>query len=98
MELIEYRGFSNIFIGLSKEGEQYYVIYGRTGPAEISFIEEDEAAIDERNDKIFSFCKEKRMDLNVPFIQNNRGIITTVASIPHKSAYYTIINILESLL
>lgn len=98
MELIEYRGFDNIFIGLSKEGEQYYVIYGRTGPAEINCIEEDADVMGGRGDKVLRFCRERRIDLNVPFIQNNRGAITNISSIPHKSVYYTIINILESLL
>lgn len=98
MKLIEYRGFDNIFIGLSKEGEQYFVIYGRTGPAEINCTEEDIDVMGERGDKVLRFCREQRIDLNVPFIQNNRGAITNIASIPHKSVYYTIINILESLL
>ena len=40
-DLIEYRGFKNIFIGLCKGKDDYCIIYGKTSTLSLS-IEENE--------------------------------------------------------
>lgn len=98
MELIEYRGIKNIFIGLAKYNkEQYCIIYGKTGTPTIDLSEDNEEIIGGYNEKLINFCKEKSLDINIPFIPNH-GALSNIQIISNKNEYYTILSVLEALL
>lgn len=73
MELIEYRGFKNIFIGLAKYNkDQYCVIYGKTKDPIINLSEDNiEVTGGYGNKTLIDFCKEKYLDMNISFIPNH---------------------------
>ena len=99
MELIEYRGFKNIFIGLAKYNkDQYCIIYGKTGTPNINFTEENVDITGLYKNKILTFCKERNLDVNIPFILNNHNNLYNIQLISNKNEYYTILSILENLL
>lgn len=98
MELIEYRGFKNIFIGLAKyDKEQYCIIYGKTEDPIISISEDNQNVIGGYNEKLINFCKEKFLDINISFIPNH-GTLSNIQVISNKNEYYTILSVLETLL
>lgn len=99
MELIEYRGFKNIFIGLAKYNkDQYCIIYGKTENPIINLSEENiEITGGYHNKKLIDFCKEKHLDINILFIPNH-GTLSNIQLISNKNEYYTILSILENLL
>lgn len=99
MELIEYRGFKNIFIGLAKNDEdQYCLIYGKTGTPNINFTEASVDITGPYENKILTFCKERNLDVNIPFIPNDHNNLYNVQLISNKNEYYIILSILETLL
>lgn len=98
MELIEYRGFKNIFIGLAKYNkDQYCIIYGKTEDPIISLSEDNIEITGGYNEKLINFCKEKYLDMNISFIPNH-GTLSNMQLISNKNEYYTILSILENLL
>lgn len=98
MELIEYRGFKNIFIGLAKyDKDQYCIIYGKTKDPIISLSEDNIEVTGRYNEKLINFCKEKYLDMNISFIPNH-GTLSNIQLISNKIEYYTILSILENLL
>lgn len=98
MELIEYRGFKNIFIGLAKYNkDQYCIIYGKTEDPIISLSEDNIEVTGRYNEKLINFCKEKYLDMNISFIPNH-GTLSNIQLISNKIEYYTILSILENLL
>ena len=98
MELIEYRGFKNIFIGLAKyDKDQYCIIYGKTEDPIISLSEDNIEVTGRYNEKLINFCKEKYLDMNISFIPNH-GTLSNIQLISNKNEYYTILSILENLL
>ena len=98
MELIEYRGFKNIFIGLAKNDKnQYCIIYGKTKDPIISLSEGNIEVTGGYNQKLINFCIEKSLDMNISFISNH-GTLYNIQTISDKNEYYTILSILENLL
>ena len=98
MELIEYRGFKNLFIGLAKYNkDQYCIIYGKTEDPIISLSEDNIEVTGRYNEKLINFCKEKSLDINIPFIPNH-GALSNIQIISNKNEYYTILSVLETLL
>ena len=99
MELIEYRGFKNIFIGLAKyDKDQYCIIYGKTKDPIISLSEGNiEVTGGWHNEKLINFRTEKSLDINISFISNH-GTLYNIQTISDKNEYYTILSILENLL
>ena len=98
MELIEYRGFKNIFIGLAKYNKnQYCIIYGKTEDPIISLSKDSIEVTGGYNEKLINFCKEKYLDMNISFIPNH-GTLSNIQLISNKIEYYTILSILENLL
>ena len=98
MELIEYRGFKNIFIGLAKYNkDQYCIIYGKTEDPVISLSEDNIEVTNGYNEKLINFCKEKYLDMNISFIPNH-GTLSNIQIISNKNEYYTILSVLETLL
>ena len=98
MELIEYRGFNNKFIGLAKENEQYFIIYGKIGPVKLSMTDDEIFAYGLKGIKIGSFTTDQKYELSIPFVPglNNNSIIF----IQHadKRIYKTCCEILENIL
>lgn len=99
-DLIEYRGFKNIFIGLYKEKDKdkkgYYIIYGKTGLPSLS-IEENTQNVYFNFSKIDSFVSSKNVILQVPFIDNKNSYFSVIY-IEDRSIYDTLIKVLEALL
>ena len=99
-DLIEYRGFKNIFIGLYEEKDKdkkgYYVIYGKTDSPSLS-LEENTENVYFNFSKIDSFVSSKNVILQVPFIDNNNSYFS-VMYIKDRSVYDTLVKVLEVLL
>lgn len=98
MELIEYRGFNNIFIGLAKENEQYFMIYGRTGLVTLSLANDEIFAYGLRGNKIGSFTTDQKYELNIPFVSNLNNNSVIVIQHADKRLYKTCCEILENIL
>lgn len=100
-ELIEYRGFKNIFIGLYKGKEQYYIIYGATGKPSICLQEDTIDAYGHSggwiNTKLFTFSANKELSVIIPFINKNDAL-THVIAINKPEEYNQIVTILEDIL
>lgn len=94
--LIEYRGFKNIFIGLCKGKDDYYIIYGKTGTPSLS-IEEYKQDAYFKFSKVCSFTSSKDAMIQIPFI-NNKNSYVTVISIKDRSIYDALVKALEELL
>lgn len=92
-DLIEYRGFKNIFIGLCKGKDDYCIIYGKTSPLSLS-IEENEQDVYFHCSKVYSFPSSKDVMIQIPFI-NNKNSYVTVINIKDRSAYDTLVKALE---
>lgn len=95
-DLIEYRGFKNIFIGLYKEKNDYYIIYGKTTMPSLS-VEEYTQDVYFHFSKVYSFTSSKDVMIQIPFI-NNKNSYVTVINIKDRSAYDTLVKALEELL
>lgn len=94
--LIEYRGFKNIFIGLCKGKDDYYIIYGKTGTPSLS-IEEYKQDVYFNFSKVCSFTSSKDAMIQFPFI-NNKNSCVTIINIKDRSTYDTLVKALEELL
>lgn len=94
--LIEYRGFKNIFIGLCKGKDDYYIIYGKTAMPSLS-VEENTQDVYFHFSKVYSFTSSKDVMIQIPFI-NNKNSCATVINIKDRSAYDTLVKALEELL
>jgi len=97
MEFIEFRGFKNIFIGLAKDEKLYYLVYGKIGATKINYSEESINIVDGKN-KILNFCKDKQLNIEIPFIPTKHGALTNIQQISDKNEYYTVLSVLETLL
>lgn len=99
-DLIEYRGFKDIFIGLYKEKDKdkegYYVLYGKTGSPSLS-LEENTKNVYFDFSKINSFVSSKNVILQVPFIENKNSYFS-IMYIKDRSTYDTLVKFLEALL
>lgn len=99
-DLIEYRGFKDIFIGLYKEKDKdekgYYIIYGKTGLPSLS-LEENNQRVYFKFSEIASFVSSKNVVLQVPFIDNKNSYFSIVY-IKDRSTYDTLVTVLEALL
>lgn len=96
MEFIKYQGFKDRFIGLVQEDNQYFLIYCKTAPVELS-ITEDQQEIYYHNAVIGSLTSSKNYNIKIPLFTNNDKIIHII-SLPNKESYQTIVTILEDLL
>lgn len=94
--LIEYRGFKNIFIGLCKGKDDYYIIYGKTDTPSLS-IEEYNQDVYFNFSKVCSFTSFKEAMIQIPFISNKNSCVTVI-NIKDRSAYDTLVKALEELL
>ena len=95
-DLIEYRGFKNIFVGLYKGKEDYYIIYGKTATPSLS-VEENTQDVYFHFAKIYSFTSSKDAMIQIPFI-SNKNSCATVINIKDRSTYDTLVKALEELL
>lgn len=99
-ELIEYRGFKDIFISLYKEKDKdkegYHVLYGKTGSPSLS-LEENNQRVYFNFSEIDSFVSSKNVVLQVPFIDNKNSYFSIIY-IKDRSTYDTLVKILEALL
>lgn len=98
MDIIEYRGFKNIFIGLCQQHDKYYIMYGKTENPNLIISEENSEALGFNGTKLLDFCKSKNINLYIPFCSNKKNSIYTLIKISDKNEYYNIIAILEDLL
>jgi len=98
MEIIEYRGFNNKFIGLAKENEQYFMIYGKTGPVKLSCTNDEIFAYGLRDNKIGSFITDQKYELNIPFVSNLNNNSVIIIKHADKQIYKTCCEILENIL
>lgn len=97
MELIEYRGFNNKFIGLAKEDNKYFIIYGKTGPAELSMTDDKVYAYGLKSQvTIGEFTINKEYGINIPFVTNQNNKLVVISQCD-KSVYKTCCEILENL-
>lgn len=97
-DLLEYRGFKNIFIGLYKGKEQYYIIYGTTGKPSIDLVNDNIKIHGGWIDKeLFTFNYDQNLTIMIPFV-NKDNAISHVISINNPSEYKRIVSILEALL
>lgn len=98
MEIIEYRGFNNKFIGLAKENEQYFMIYGKTGSVKLSFTNDEIFTYGLKGNKIGSFTTDQKYELNIPFVPNlNNNSVIFIQQVD-KRMYKTCCEILENVL
>ena len=97
-DLLEYHGFKNIFIGLYKGKEQYYIIYGTTGKPSIDLINDNMKVHGGwNNERLFTFNYNQNLTITIPFV-NKHNAISHVISINNPSEYKRIVSILETLL
>lgn len=94
--LIEYRGFKDIFIGLCKGKDDYYIIYGKTDTPSLS-IEENKQDVYFDFSKKFSFTSSKDVILQIPFI-NKENSYVNVINTKDRSIFDSLVKVLEALL
>ena len=98
MDILEYRGFKNIFIGLVKWKDKYCIVYGKTGPAQISSSDEKIDVFGGiTNSKLLSFNIDTMTQVEIPFVPNRKNLYTFI-SISNRTEYYNIVSMLEDLL
>lgn len=96
-DLIEYRGFKDVFFGLGCGEGKYYMLYGKTGTP--SFKVEDESTdIVWHYTKISSYVTERNCTLNIPFVPNTNNILFNIITIDNRAEYDRIIKIFGELL
>ena len=93
LDLVEYRGFKNLFFGLYRGKKYYYMIYGKTGQPAIVVNDEIKTFYGKYQEKLAQLCTGKQTFLSIPFVDN-----ATMISIDNKEEYYRIINILETIM
>ena len=101
MEIIEYRGFKDIFLGLiNDEDKGYFILYGKTGQINVNFENNIDKLFFETMDtsKYITEYKERRANIEIPFWPDNKGTLFNLIAIPNKETYSSIINILEDTL
>ena len=97
MEIIEYRGFKDIFIALGKEKNQYYIIYGHTGKLNIKCeTEYEDIYLHKYLD--LKFMTRKTAEINIPFLCKDNNSLFTCMTIQNKKSYNEIVNVMETLL
>lgn len=97
-DLIEYHGFRDIFIGLYKGKEQYYLIYGTTGKPSMNLVNDNmEVHGGWANPKLFTFNCNQELAITIPFVNKN-GALSHVVSINGPAEYKRIVDVLETIL
>ena len=96
-DLIEYRGFKDVFFGLGCNEGKYYVLYGKIGKPSMD-IEDDSLDIYYHFQKISKYVTDRYCTLKLPFISNKNGINFCIININDRSEYDTMIKIFEALL
>ena len=97
MDIIEYRGFKNIFIGLCQQHDKYYIMYGKTENPSLIISEENSEVLGLNGTKLLDFCTSKNINLYIPFCSKKNKYYTLI-EISNKNEYYNIVTILEDLL
>ena len=95
-DLIEYQGFKNIFVGLYKGKEYYYMIYGKTGTARMNTEEETEDVYF-KYAPVGNFLKSRTIAIEIPFVANDKTCCTVI-NLQNKAEYHTIVKILKDLI
>ena len=101
MNFIEYRGFKNIFLGLIKDEDRgYFLIYGKTSQINVNFENNIDKLFFEtiHTSKYIADYKERRANVVIPFLPDNKGTLFSLIAIPNKETYSSIISILEDTL
>lgn len=101
MEIIEYRGFKDIFLGLVKDEDKgYCILYGKTANINVNFENNIDKLFFETTQasKYIIDYKEHRANVTIPFWPDNKGTLFSLIAIPNKETYSSITNILEDTL
>ena len=96
-DLIEYRGFKDVFFGLGCEEGKYYILYGKIGTPSLE-MESDSLDVYCHFQQIFKYITHQHCTLKLPFIPNKNGINFCIININNRSEYDTMIKIFEALL
>lgn len=97
-ELIEYRGFKNIFIGLGKEDKKYYILYGKTGrPSINSSCDSMDCYGGLENTPLVKFYGAQEVTIDIPFLVTYNTPFH-ILSIDSPKDYKQIVSVLETLL
>lgn len=99
MEIIEYRGFSNLFFCLIKNEGKYSLVWAHTKEPIITYnTSNGQVEIGWHNQKMsVSYIEEKTGNLQVDFMPKN-GVIVQLVELQTKSEFYTIVKILREVL
>lgn len=99
MEIIEYRGFSNLFFCLIKNEGKYFLGWACTKEPIITYnTSNGQVEIGWHNQKIsVSYIEEKTGNFQVDFMPKN-GVIVQLIELQTKSEFYTIVKILREVL
>lgn len=95
-KIIEYRGFSNLFVCLIKSEGKYYLVWARTKEPIVVYTSDGQVEIGWNNQKM-SVSYEKTGSLQVDFTPTN-GAIVHLVELQTKSQFYTIVEILREVI
>lgn len=99
MEIIEYRGFNNIFLGLIKDEDKgYCIFYGKTKNINVNFENDINKLYFEtmHTSKYIVDYKERHVNVEIPLLPDSKGAVFNLIGIPNKETYLSIVNILEA--
>ncbi len=97
MDIVEYRGFKNIFIGLACENNKYYLLCGKTGQAIVTTKTDTCESRNGWNALLTHFVYNQDTIIDIPFVSDGRTYVN-LFSISGEEEYHRLVKILENLL
>ena len=101
MEVIEYRGFKNVFLGLVKDEDKgYFILYGKTKNINVNFENNIDKLFFEtmQASKYIIDYKERHANIEISFWPDNEGTLFNLVAIPNEETYSSTVKILEDIL
>lgn len=95
-KIIEYRGFSNLFVCLIKSEGKYYLVWAHTKEPIVTYTSNGQLEVGWCNQQMYA-SYEKTGSFHVDFIPKNDGLIHLV-ELQTKSQFYTIVEILRGII
>ena len=94
-ELIEFRGFNDIFIALVEDNNKYFLFLSKYNAPTINIEEDFLSIFGKTGVELYKFLKSYNCQLNVNLNGFNSDTHFNIISLQNKEEYYTIVKVLE---
>lgn len=95
-KIIEYRGFSNLFVCLIKNEGKYYLVWAHTKEPVIALSSNNKLEVGWHNQEMFA-SYEKTGSLQIDFVPKDNSLVHLV-ELQTKSQFYTIVEIVRGII